>query len=184
MKTKIFSLVMSLLLFGPLSAQAATIDVSYTISGSPGNWLYNFTVTNNLGGNYDIYAVDINLPNPSAVSSHTNWIPQATATNIQWCDFNCFYFGVLATGQTLSGFVVLDTATTAQTSLTWQIAAIDPTACGPGIGSCNSTSNPVYTGTAMATPLPAALPLFATGLGALGLLGWRRKRKAAADTAA
>ena len=28
-----------------------------------------------------------------------------------------------------------------------------------------------------ATPLPATLPLFATGLGALGLLGWRRKRK-------
>ena len=32
----------------------------------------------------------------------------------------------------------------------------------------------------VATPLPAALPLFATGLGALGLLGWRRKRKAQA----
>ncbi len=31
-----------------------------------------------------------------------------------------------------------------------------------------------------ATPLPAALPLFASGLSALGLLGWRRKRKAAA----
>lgn len=30
------------------------------------------------------------------------------------------------------------------------------------------------------TPLPAALPLFATGLGALGLLGWRRKKKARA----
>jgi hypothetical protein len=29
-------------------------------------------------------------------------------------------------------------------------------------------------------PLPAALPLFATGLGALGLLGWRRKRATAA----
>jgi hypothetical protein len=27
-------------------------------------------------------------------------------------------------------------------------------------------------------PLPAALPLFATGIGAIGLLGWRRKRKA------
>jgi hypothetical protein len=26
-------------------------------------------------------------------------------------------------------------------------------------------------------PLPAALPLFASGLGALGLLGWRRKKK-------
>ncbi len=27
------------------------------------------------------------------------------------------------------------------------------------------------------TPIPGALPLFASGLGALGLLGWRRKRK-------
>ena len=33
------------------------------------------------------------------------------------------------------------------------------------------------------TPLPAALPLFATGLGALGLLGWRRKRKFSAIAA-
>ena len=32
-------------------------------------------------------------------------------------------------------------------------------------------------GTWSETPLPAALPLFATGLGGLGLLGWRRKRK-------
>jgi hypothetical protein len=28
-----------------------------------------------------------------------------------------------------------------------------------------------------ATPLPAALPLFGAGLGMIGLLGWRRKRK-------
>jgi hypothetical protein len=32
-----------------------------------------------------------------------------------------------------------------------------------------------------ATPLPAGLPLFATGLGALGLLGWFRKRKVRAS---
>jgi hypothetical protein len=38
----------------------------------------------------------------------------------------------------------------------------------------------LVTTTAAETPLPAALPLFATGLGALGLLGWRRKRKAQA----
>jgi len=30
-----------------------------------------------------------------------------------------------------------------------------------------------------AVPLPAALPLFASDLGALGLLGWRRKKAAA-----
>lgn len=37
-------------------------------------------------------------------------------------------------------------------------------------------------GAVSTTPLPAALPLFATGLGALGLFGWRRKRKAAAGS--
>lgn len=34
------------------------------------------------------------------------------------------------------------------------------------------------------TPLPAGLPLFATGLGAIGLFGWRRKRKNAAALSA
>ena len=34
------------------------------------------------------------------------------------------------------------------------------------------------------TPIPSALPLFATGLAALGLLGWRRKRKSVAAIAA
>jgi hypothetical protein len=32
-----------------------------------------------------------------------------------------------------------------------------------------------------ATPLPAALPLFVTGLSTMGLLGWRKKRKTAAN---
>ena len=31
---------------------------------------------------------------------------------------------------------------------------------------------------ATATPLPAAFPLFASGLGALGFFGWPRKRRA------
>lgn len=34
------------------------------------------------------------------------------------------------------------------------------------------------------TPLPATLPLLATGLGAMGLLGWRKKRKNATAIAA
>ena len=41
-----------------------------------------------------------------------------------------------------------------------------------------------HTAAAGETPLPSALPLFATGLGALGLLGWRRKRKRAITIAA
>jgi hypothetical protein len=38
----------------------------------------------------------------------------------------------------------------------------------------------LFTLGATATPLPAALPLFASGLGGLGFLGWCRKRKATA----
>jgi hypothetical protein len=40
--------------------------------------------------------------------------------------------------------------------------------------------NNIFAPPTAATPLPAALPLFATGLGALGLIGLRRKRKARA----
>jgi hypothetical protein len=36
------------------------------------------------------------------------------------------------------------------------------------------------TSTPDVVPLPGALPLFATGIGAMGLIGWRRKRKAQA----
>ena len=44
-------------------------------------------------------------------------------------------------------------------------------------GSLGGSLGFVLSGDALTTPLPASLPLFATGLSALGLLGWRRKRK-------
>jgi uncharacterized protein (TIGR03118 family) len=61
-----------------------------------------------------------------------------------------------------------------------------------GTGGSNGSPNTLYFtdgingeadglfGAIAPTPLPAALPLFATGIGGLGLLGWRRKRKAQA----
>jgi hypothetical protein len=58
--------------------------------------------------------------------------------------------------------------------------------CGEGTGgNCELGGAPVSGGVEItSTPLPAALPLFATGLGAMGLFGWRRKRKSAAAVAA
>jgi hypothetical protein len=47
----------------------------------------------------------------------------------------------------------------------------------PASNTVNAGFSPPTFAAVITTPLPAALPLFATGLGALGLLGWRRKRK-------
>jgi hypothetical protein len=55
---------------------------------------------------------------------------------------------------------------------------------GPHVDDLIADSRGVSFSAVADTPLPAALPLFASGLGALGLLGWRRKRKGAAALAA
>jgi hypothetical protein len=61
--------------------------------------------------------------------------------------------------------------------VSWQIMS-GSTAEQTGIGV--PAGNIVATAEITTTPLPAALPLFATGVAGLGLLGWRRKRKALA----
>jgi hypothetical protein len=60
-----------------------------------------------------------------------------------------------------------------------------PGLCETSIGfseASNFESQGTWTITTSNTPLPAALPLFATGFGAIGLLGWRRKKKAQVAT--
>jgi hypothetical protein len=63
------------------------------------------------------------------------------------------------------------------------VESIGPTTI---VGDSNSNDPGCWTGsgTTSCTPLPAALPLFATGLGALGLFGCRKKRKNTADIVA
>jgi hypothetical protein len=53
---------------------------------------------------------------------------------------------------------------------------------GPGYSLFGSA--PAGTWSVTSTPLPAALPLVTTGLGMMGLFGWRRKRKNAAAVVA
>jgi hypothetical protein len=57
---------------------------------------------------------------------------------------------------------------------------IDVTGADPNVNDQLILDVTVELPIASSTPLPAALPLFAAGLGGLGLLGWRRKRQALA----
>ena len=58
---------------------------------------------------------------------------------------------------------------------TWNLGSyINPAYFGPNL----------QFGEVSAVPLPAAFPLLASGLGGLGLIGWRRKRKTAPRAAA
>lgn len=67
----------------------------------------------------------------------------------------------------------------------WQFV-VNGLTLGPNSGGTPSTGflTARVTDPPSPAPLPAALPLFASGLGVMGLFGWWRKRKTAATTAA
>src|ERR1700730_2265322 len=157
-------------------ATAAPIDVTYTASGSTGNWTYDFSITNNLGGTNDIYAMAVLLPSATFVTAPPSWIADYTPTYKQWCYISCaFSPGKILPGQTLGGFLFHDITAAEQTTISWIVFAGG--GYYPGPIDYGNPYNPGIAGQASATPLPAALPLFASGLGVMGLLVGRRKRK-------
>ena len=111
------------------------------------------------------YYVDVSALNP-AVGSYLFWYetPLGTPT----------FYGLLSTLPTS----IPITAGGTNLNLWFQWEATCDVTCLDPFGGFELTTTAVTAPTP--TPLPAALPLFATGLGALGLLGWRRKRKGAA----
>ena len=89
-----------------------------------------------------------------------------------------------------------NSCTSCTSTLAWQLFTTTFTATStstvlaflngdPSNDTSNGLDNITLNATSIAsTPLPAAFPLFATGLGVMGLFRWRRKRKNAAAIAA
>ena len=76
MKQKSLRLLVLAMAFGTMQWQPAyadPVDVSYTVSGSPGAWVLDFSVTNNLGGTNSIYYLNVGLPTTSIVGSPAGW---------------------------------------------------------------------------------------------------------------
>jgi hypothetical protein len=64
------------------------------------------------------------------------------------------------------------------TTLLQVFATLDALVAAKGTDTVGISSGEVGGPSPPPIPLPGALPLFATGLAGLGLLGWHRKRKA------
>lgn len=91
-------------------------------------------------------------------------------TTIELTDLN------FSGGESLIGFTLLSSVFTDVSWVTTATSILFTFADQPGIGVM--LTGRFDTGVS-AVPVPAALPLLASGLGALGVVGWRRKRKLA-----
>ncbi|MFZ0334993.1 MAG: hypothetical protein WA855_14945 [Candidatus Acidiferrales bacterium] len=140
------------------SVFASPVGVSYTVSGSSGDWTLNFSVTNNVNSGQDMYFFGVLLPAQDVINSPagsvnfvggslaTTWNPSTNdsaslCSNPLYAEFcggpNISYNnlwrnfdspGGLTFGNTLSGFEVEVNSLTAPTAVQWFAYSYDPTA--------------------------------------------------------
>jgi hypothetical protein len=174
MKSKFFGLVVIVIGWAilPVSANASTLDFTFSFTNDSGD--VNGTVTGEIIGLADnatssasaIYitsypaSLGLSLTTPYSLTP----LPSSTLNKFRVFNGEVVESGFLYEIGSLA--LVLDNSE----------ALLENAGSGFFVRSGNLEIEP--------TPLPAALPLFATGLGALGLFGWRRKRKDAAALAA
>ena len=154
-------------------AQAAP-TVTYTTSGTPGNYVLDFTVTNTLGvDNMDIYLFGVLVDNGVAVlPAPTGFLPYNMGWNTNVYGgpdlvFTCeWFFGgpdqnKINKGETIGGFIVNVTAVTAPTSVQWFAFAHASIPGGPevmywGGDNFHVPYNPGFIGVATGAPPPLA----------------------------
>lgn len=157
-----------LLLLGALAtAQAGPVDVSCTVSGSPGNWLVDCSFTDNLGGTNNLYLVGVKMPARDITGSPVGWDPNFIngynpsiygGTNT---DYNNMWetspggSTVIHPGQTVGGFQARSTALAIPTSVPWMAVSAGGTYLGPGCSFiCGAPhDNPGFEGVATPAPL-------------------------------
>jgi hypothetical protein len=159
------------------------VDVTYTLTGSPGFWVYDFTVTNNLSpsiipGYGDIVAFGVNVgsnwgPGRIYVSNGDNW--QSPGNSVQITDGSVYNYNwettvteaPLLPGHTMTGFSILDRDATPQIRVPWY--------------AYTYTYNPLYTDVYIdgvsGVPEPSTWAMMLIGFAGLGFASHRRTRK-------
>jgi hypothetical protein len=156
--------------------------VTFTTSGTSGDYTLDFSVGNTLGGTDDVYFFGVYDPNGVVSGSPSPYDPNLWPSwnnspyggnnvtyNNNWIDLG---LDSLEPGATLSGFDVLDDSATAPASVAW--FAIAAGGYYGGSDYFNNPYNPGFQGvTGSSTPGPAAvLPMVG------GLIALRRRRRA------
>jgi hypothetical protein len=169
-------------------ASAGVIDVTYAVSGSPGAWDLNFTVTNNMTGGavQDIYQFGVDLSAPGIIGSPAGYDPSGpfdSLTNFYYGGSSIFYnnfwsdssdYTLLLSGTSLSGFMVEVPDDVAPAIVPW-FAYATPSSGDPADAYTGPGAFPVpfgaglegsaSSGSDIASPEPSTLGLLVMGLG-------------------
>ena len=189
MKTNktLLALVAATLLGAAGAASAAPLGVSYTVSGSSGNWTLDFDVANNLAGtDQRVYFFGVQLDQSSPAGDpvsfdHSIWPTwnnagyggSATVYNDVWISWS----SGIAVGSAVDGFLVHSTAAAAPTDVSW-FAYAEGSVGYYGADAFYKGRNPGFE--SLATPSTAAVPepanraLLLAGLGMMGVVARRR----------
>src|SRR5262245_11172215 len=204
MKTKLFGAVtalawLSFCLAGPAQGLTTTIDAGQTVTSTPGAvTFFDFDAIQDTS----IGTFSGGVMNAGTLGPNGNWISafrptgigtaEVTLTLVNPVTYIGFEWGTpdvynrvdVYNGATLLGTFFGDPSffpnpyffniTAGPGEQITSLVMSFPDQSDPPKLCCFETDNYAT----LAAPLPAALPLFATGLGVLGLLGWRRKRRA------
>jgi hypothetical protein len=185
MKTKLLGLMALVTLLGLSPASADTI---YTYTGNDFTFASSpYTTTDMVTGTIDLSTALGDNFGPATITpvsfTFSDGVQTISNTTSSLVSAKFLSFSTDALGNIIGWDI--DLQTTAGTLLTFNVpgatadGGCEPEGCSV-LSTTTAASNVGDAGVWATTPLPAALPLFATGLGALGLLGWRRKRKAQA----
>jgi hypothetical protein len=157
----------------PLANQTYYLNIEAINYGGPGGFIGSFTLT---GPNFQFANGGQTLSTDT-----TNWSGTYNNGN---SDYTASQSWVTPTGGVAQMTYPWSTPGAIASGALW-IWPSDSSSAGLSCGYCTVDLQTVITYTGVsATPLPAALPLFAGGLGVIGLLARRRKRKGAAYIAA